>query len=126
MLHQRVVSLERLPQERPQRVGDFLHALRARRREEAHEPRHRLREVLKADRERPHGVGEIARHFPVYARRCKRHARARTQNAGVAERAIFSGRPHVDDGDIVTVAPQVRRCRDADDAGADDGYFLRH
>ena len=46
------------------------------------------------------------------------------QYSRIAERRVFAGQQLVDDRHFMTVAAQVRRGRDADDAGADDGDFF--
>ncbi len=107
--------------DRAQRDEAALDLRRARRREEAREPRQEARQIGRPDRQRPERVGEPARQVAPHLRRSQRQDvvvrdPARISVAGAALKA-----DGIDDGDGAAAVEERVRARKADDAAAEDG-----
>ena len=120
-LGQRPIGVPAAQRQLAERNGAGLHPLRPAGGDEAEEPGRDLRQIAPADRQRPQGIAQHARHAPEDARHRHRLAGTRRDDGGIAHGGALPRRPVVDQTDAMAVALQIERRRHADDAGADDG-----
>src|SRR5687768_15845803 len=92
---------------------------------EMEEPRQQGRKLPPRQRQRSERIREPLRHLLQRSRHRHRNDRARRDRAGVAEGCAAPWLRTVDQSDTVTVALQVERSDDADDARADDADVVR-
>ena len=126
VLEERRKRRERRAEDGAQGLRLLAHLLRAAGGDEADEPRRERRQIAPADDERPHRIGQPARHVADRARHRHRHDRGAVEAAGIAEGGALAGIAGLDQDDVVALALQEARRRDADHAGADHADRLLH
>jgi hypothetical protein len=123
---QRAPFVERHRQQGVQRVGDPVHARLSRRALELPQPGRYGEAVAQWNEQRAGGIEQPSRHVLPGARKPERYARAATEAACVAERAVFAWGKRVDQRHVVALHLQVARTRESDHPRTDDDDALSH
>ena len=111
--------LDRIGEQRRQRVGDARHLLWTRRAHEARQPRRGLRQIGERDAQRRGGIEQHAHGVAHHAGHRQRRNAAEAQGAGIAEGAAASRLIAIDQRHAGAAAQELPGRADADDARTD-------